>query len=116
MLAPTDSQVEQFLLLKPMLDSLLNEMRELSKKKQDGALNKLKVKMINRVLSDIKNVVSKEATHEYLDLLDDETLPNNSDAVLILGQYEAAMKLFEDAHYRSDGARWRWITKERPIR
>jgi hypothetical protein len=42
--------VERFDMLDPMLQSFLSEIRELSKKKPDGPLNDVKIKMINRIL------------------------------------------------------------------
>ena len=38
---PTKNQAEEFDMLFPILDSVFNEIKELSKKKQDGALNEL---------------------------------------------------------------------------
>lgn len=114
---PTQAQVERFEMLAPMLKSLHDEMRELSKKKPDGILNSLKIMMINRVLAQIKDVVGAESTNEYLDMLDEANMPQNSDAVLILGQYQAAMGLFRDKHYgRVVGGSYdqRWITRENP--
>jgi hypothetical protein len=43
----TKQDVEEYSLLYPLLDSLLTEIKELSKKKQDGVLNEMKVKMAN---------------------------------------------------------------------
>jgi hypothetical protein len=86
--------------------------RELSKKKQDGALNPLKVKMINRLLRQIKEILGSDPSIEFLDLLDEETLPQNSDAVLILGQFDAAMKQFKEKHHGWDGSEHTWFTKD----
>ncbi|MDN4081283.1 hypothetical protein QYF52_25495 [Paenibacillus polymyxa] len=52
-------------MLSPMLDSALVEMREFSKKKQDGVLNPLKVKVLNRLLTDIKEVLATDPSTEY---------------------------------------------------
>lgn len=126
---PTNAQVEKFTMLSPMLDSVLEEMKEFSKKKQDGVLNPLKVKMINRILEQIKAILSNEPTVEFLDLLDDETLPTNSDVVLILSQYRTVMNQFEDKYHiyeekeyedellKGTGATYstrRWVTQENP--
>ena len=81
---PTADQIKTFGMLSPMLDSILAEVKEFSKKKQDGVWNELKVKMVNRVLEQIKEVLSNEPTVDFLDLLDNEILPVNSDAVLII--------------------------------
>lgn len=112
---PSDAEVENSEMLSPILNSILIEMKEFSKKKQDGVLNKLKVDMINRILEQIKDILSDEPTVKFLDLLDDETLPTNSDAVLILTQYATAMKQFKSKYYgRDEFSDFRWFTKENP--
>jgi len=112
---PTDIQTDKYELLHPFLTCILFEVKELSKKKQDEPLNKLKVRMINKILSQIKvDVLRDDPSHEFLDLLDDESLPTNSDAVLIIAQYDGAMKQFHAKHFRWDGTDHRWVTKEHP--
>ena len=112
---PTDIQTDKYELLHPLLTSILFEVKELSKKKQDEPLNKLKVGMINKILSQIKaDVLSDDPSREFLDLLDDETLPTNSDAVLIIAQYDTAMNQFHAKHFGWDGNNHRWFTKEHP--
>jgi ribosome-binding ATPase YchF (GTP1/OBG family) len=113
---PTNAQAEKYELLYPLLKSILFEVKELSKKKQDESLNKLKVGMINKILSQIKNeVLNDDPSREFLDRLDDEMLPTNSDAVLIIAQYEAAMAQFHEKHYGQDSNyKHRWFTKENP--
>lgn len=103
---PTKEQVEKYELLGPMLRKILIEIKELSKKKQDGVLNKVKIRMINRILEEIKAVLVDEPTSQFLDLLDDETLPTNSDTVLTLAQFEAAMELFRHEYYNSMSRTW----------
>ncbi len=39
----------------------------------------------------------------YLDLLDEDDLPQNSDVALILGQAEAAMEAFKNKYYAWNG-------------
>jgi hypothetical protein len=112
---PTNVQIEKYELLYPLLKSILFEVKELSKKKQDEPLNKLKVGMVNKILSQIKtDVLNDDPSREFLDLLDDETLPTNSDAVLIIAQYDAAMTQYQEKHYGWDGSERRWFTKENP--
>lgn len=111
---PSQADTDQFEMLRPMLDKLSNEIRELSKKKQDGVLNQLKVKMINRVLEQVKDLLSKEASVQFLDLLDTDDLPTNSDAGLILSQYDAALSAFYAKYHGWDGANHRWFTQENP--
>lgn len=112
---PTNVQTEKYELLYPLLKSILFEVKGLSKKKQDEPLNKLKVGMVNKILSQIKtDVLNDDPSREFLDLLDDETLPTNDDAVLIIAQYDAAMAQFHAKHHGWDGSDHRWFTKENP--
>lgn len=109
---PTQVQVAEFEMLWPILKSLLAETKELSKKKADNPLNKLKVGMVNKVLVRVKKLLAADPTIKFLELLDDETLPSNSDAVFIIAQYDAAMKQYKDKHYRYDDTEYkdRWFT------
>src|SRR5689334_11746891 len=95
---PTVSQAETIDMVSPILTSLAREMRELSKKKQDGLLSTLKVTQINRVLVDLKGALGQDPSIRYLDLLDEDTLPQNSDAVIVLAQWEAAIGQYKRKH------------------
>jgi hypothetical protein len=98
-----------------MLAALHKELSELSKKKQEGVLNSLKVRHVNRLLAAVKDCLGQDPSIAFLELLDEETLPENSDAVLILGQWLAAMEQFKSRHYYRDSLHTtRWITKEHP--
>ena len=96
---PTEAQAEEFDMLWPILKSLLAETKELSKKKADNSLNELKVGMINKVLERVKKLLAADPTIKFLELLDNETLPSNSDAVFIIAQYDAAMEQYKEKHY-----------------
>jgi hypothetical protein len=111
---PTQADVDKYDMLRPMLDKIANEVRELSKKKQDGVLNDLKVKMVNRVLTQIKDLLKDEASIQFLDALDTDILPTNSDAILIISQYDAALSAFHDKYYGWDSGTRRWFTRESP--
>jgi len=109
----TQDKVNTYESTAPLLESLYKEIQILSKKKPDGTLNQHKVKLINRLLSDIKTMISDEAESKYLDLVNDEDLPQYSDVVIILSQYSAAMDKFMHRYYRSDyiGEDWHWFIR-----
>lgn len=116
---PTEEQVEKYEMLAPMLDSLMNEMREFAKKKQDGLVTQTKVRIINRLLKPLKeDILRDEKSIEYVDLVEEEgLLPQNSDVVVILSQYQAALKQFKAKYcYREGGYEAIWHTKERAER
>ena len=110
--APTEEQVRKFEYLSPMINSALSEMRDFAKKKQDGIVSETKIKILNRLLKDIRKILAAEESVGYLDPLDEEQLPQNSDAVLILGQYRAALDSFKNRHHKTVDYNPTWITKE----
>jgi hypothetical protein len=88
--------------LMPLLTAMFREFQEASKKKPDAALNKRKVEIVNRLLRDVLSIIEGESTRAYLDLLDEDDVPQNSDVALILGQAVAAMIAFKQKYYRRD--------------
>jgi hypothetical protein len=110
--APTDDDARRFDFLSPMLDSALFEMREFAKKKQDGIVSSTKVRLLNRLLVDLKDIVKNESSAAYLDILAEDGYPQNSDAVLILGQYRAALNSFRDRHLKTIDYSKTWVTRE----
>ena len=101
---PTPDKVEKFEMLYPLVLSDLSEIRELSKKKQDEPLNKFKVRTINKKLEQVKNILIDEPVLEFLELLDEETLPSNSDAVLMISQFVKALEQFKSKYYTKDSS------------
>ena len=71
---------------------LYKELKILGNKKPAETLSERKVNIVNRLLEDIREVLKDETEFKYLDLLDNEALPQYSDAILILSQYEGALK------------------------
>ncbi|MER3465438.1 MAG: hypothetical protein C4329_14560 [Chitinophagaceae bacterium] len=101
---PTPDKVEKFEMLYPLVFSDLSEIRELSKKKPDEPLNKFKVRTINKKLEQVKNILIDEPVLEFLELLDEETLPSNSDAVLMISQFVKALEQFKSKYYTKDSS------------
>lgn len=93
----------------PLIDAMHIEFKELSKKKPEAVLSKSKVKIVNRLLESCRIVLDSEASLDYLDLIDEDDVPQNSDVVLMLSQYVAAMKQFQSAYYGYDGHEYRWF-------
>ena len=110
--ATTNEAVEGYKSTVGVFSGLISEMRELSKKKPDLTLNKGKVRILNRVLLDIQNFLKDEPEGKYLDLLDDDQLPQNSDAVLVMVQFETALRAFKARYHKRMHGNDYWITKE----
>ena len=86
----------------PLLEALYEEYSILSKKKPDATLSTQKIKTVNRLLVSVRQVLDSEAVIEYLDLLDEDDVPQVSDVVISLSQYVAAMKSFKRTYYSND--------------
>ncbi len=115
---PTEKNIEDYELLKGMLHSQKTEFDLLSKKKADEQLNPMKIKMANRVLEPLKELFEHEASHKFLDALNEDEMPTNSDVVLIISQYETAINEFKSRYYLRDEHKYprtfRWMTEEYP--
>lgn len=122
---PTEKNIEDYSLLKDMLHAQRQEFDLLSKKKSDGQLNKMKIKMVNRVIEPLNELLRNEPSHKFLDVLNEDEMPTNSDVVLIISQYEKALLNFKNKYFLIDKnyrntfgdpqARARWNIKENPI-
>lgn len=113
---PTEKNLEDYKLLKDMLYSQNREFSLLSSKKADTPLNPMKIKMVNRVLAPLKEIFKNEEAHNFLDTLNEDEIPTNSDVVLIFSQYETAVEEFKSRYYVKDKyLRYsRWMTQECP--
>jgi len=110
----TDAFVEAYTSCKPIFDGVLKEVRELSKKKSEATMSASKVKIVNLILNDLLVFLKEEPAGKYLEALDDESLPQMSDAVLAMVQFESALKAFYSRYYKFVAREQRsyWITSE----
>ncbi len=108
----TEAAVSMYQASTPIFEGLIKEIRELSKKKPDATMSAGKVKIINRVLNDLLQFLNPEPAGKYLEALDDASLPQVSDAVLTMVQFESALVSFESKYRHYVGGRHHWITEE----
>ena len=102
----TMEKAELYEITMPLLQAMYREFKELSKKKPEGAVGKVKIKVVNRLLTKCQEVLEAEASIDYLDVLDEDDVPQNSDVVLTLSQYVAAMQQFRSTYYNYN----KWTT------
>lgn len=115
---PSKADIVKFIMLNNFLESAYSEMKDFSKKSPDSALNDRKVKSLNRILKDIKEILRNEPTASYLDLLDEEMLPTNSDVVLTMSQFRSALENFKKKHcrYHDHDYNYYWHTSDGQIK
>ena len=97
--AITQDAVNRYELLNPLLLGVYKELQDLSKKKPDTPLNNFKIKSVNRILEPIRELLKEEDVYPFLDILDMDDVPTNSDVVLILSQYIESMNIFHSKYY-----------------
>ena len=106
----TEEEVMEFEQCDTQLVAMIEQMSSLSKKSPNDAVNKFKLKLINELLDRIVKILGED----YLPFNDfssfeEEDLPSNSDVLLILSQFTAAMKLFHYENVMWDGNQYAWI-------
>jgi hypothetical protein len=111
----SENLVSKFMMIYPMLVLSRDEMRTFYANNKDSVSNKLKVKMINKLINSAREFLVKEPILEYLEQLDEDMLPQNSDIVLILCQYIEALDQFKRKNQVYAGAGiYKWRTQENP--
>ena len=108
----TDAAVQLFTSSAPIFRGLLKEVRELSKKKPEATMSASKVKLINRVLSDLLVFLKEDPAGKYLFVLDEDSLPQMSDAVLTMVQFETALDSFRTRYNKRVAGEYYWITSD----
>jgi hypothetical protein len=106
----TTAKAAEFEALIPLLTAMHKEFQDLSRKKPDGQVGKTKVAMVNRLLKAVHKLLDGEANRGFLDELNEDDLPQNSDVVLILSQTVAAMTAFHNNYHGWNGATQDWFT------
>jgi hypothetical protein len=92
----------------PLLTKMYEEFKELSKKQPAQPISKQKIKVVNRLLAAVRTVVEGEPSLQFLDLLDEDDIPQQSDVVLMLSQYVGAMDSFRNKYYGWNGTEHAW--------
>lgn len=113
----TEDAVKTYEAAVGVFSALLSEVRELSKKKPDATLSASKVKLINNVLDDLLGILKDEPENKYLTRLEDDDLPQVSDALMMMAQVNVALAAFKGRYHqavRVNYAReYHWITAEK---
>jgi len=101
--------------LRPQLSALLDELKELSKKKADAAISKFKLKLVNEKLAESNGLLgSGNKPFKDFDLLDVDNVPTTSDAVIVLSQYLEALETWRSARvfFNEEDREWYWNNTE----
>ncbi|MGV2967190.1 hypothetical protein [Paenibacillus sp. AGC30] len=102
--------VSTFEKVQAQLQGLFDEIGTLSKKKPDDAINKFKLKIINPILTEANKLLTGDyKPFSDFEQFDEDSLPTNSDTILILSQYLSCLEKIRADNITVYGARWFWM-------
>lgn len=114
----TRQQVDNFEKTQSQLEALHSEISALSRKSQNDALSKFKLKFVNQVLSEANLLLdNKYKPFPNFDIFDEDEIPTNSDVAMVISQYLCCMEklrgdnIYEDFSYIGGKIRkvyWYW--------
>lgn len=98
----TDQEVEIFEKHYVQLESLHAEVSQLSKKSPNDAVNLFKLGLINKIIAS-GNAILPKKYYPFDDFInfDTDSLPTNSDVVMVLAAY-----IYQFERFRSDNVAW----------
>lgn len=109
----TKIEIDTFEKLQAQLEGLHTEISALSKKSQNDALNKFKLKFVNQLLSEANQLLGEKYKpfKDFL-LFEENDMPTNCDVAMMLTQYLNCLeKLRADNIKKGDGYSqlWFWV-------
>jgi hypothetical protein len=104
--------VDRFEKVVGQLQSVYDELTVLSKKNPSDALNKFKIRFVNRLLAESLEVLG-EGYRPFDDFteFDVDDMPQNSDVVFILGQYLQCFEKLRADNSKRMGVSWFWYVR-----
>jgi hypothetical protein len=105
--------IDRFEKLTGQLISVYEEISLLSKKSPGDALNSFKLNFINKLLLQSNDFLSKEnRPFEDFEKFEDDSLPQNSDTVFILGQYIECFEKVRSDNVSLRNGSWFWVLED----
>jgi len=107
------SDIDKFEKIEAQLKALHEEIELLSKKKPDDGINQFKLKLVNSLLVKANEILGTEyKPFSDFDIFDLNSIPTNSDVVMILAQYLNCMEKFRSDNIESNDYNvWTWKIK-----
>lgn len=108
----TKKDVDIFEKLSGQIISIYEEISLLSKKNPNDALNKFKLKFINKLITESNNYLTlKYKPFEEFEIFEEDDIPQNSDIVFILAQYLQCFEKLRADNVVLRKGRWSWRLK-----
>ena len=103
--------VERYDELNSKLISLKGDIALLSAKKSNETVNEFKLKLINKMLAQINDLIKEFKPENDFEAFDLDVLPTNSDVLMMLNLYSNGMRRFKDANSIENSKMDEWNTK-----
>jgi len=104
------SDIDKFEKVEAQLNALHKELGVLSKKKPDDSINPFKLKLVNSVLEKTNELLEKKyKPFSDFELFDLDSIPTNSDVVMILAQYLNCMEKLRSDNIKIYSGYWQWF-------
>ncbi len=108
----TKKEVDTFEKVQAQLEGLHNEISVLSKKSQNDALNNFKLKFVNQILVEANKLLGdKYKPFPDFEVFDNDDMPTNSDAAMMLTQYLSCFEKLRADNVYQDFGKWYWVIK-----
>jgi hypothetical protein len=106
----TKQEVDNFEKLQAQLEGLHNEISALSKKSQNDALNKFKLKFVNKIISDSNELLGKNyKPFSDFETFEENYMPTNSDVAMMLTQYLSCFEKLRADNVKQERMNWFWM-------
>lgn len=106
----TKHEVDNFEKLQAQLEGLHNEISALSKKSQNDALNKFKLKFVNRIISDSNELLGENyKPFSDFETFEENDMPTNSDVAMMLTQYLSCFEKLRADNVKQERFNWFWV-------
>lgn len=108
----SQNEIDEFMKLLIQIEKALQDFSDLSKKKPNDGVNKFKLKLVNTLLMKANSIIDQQnKPFEDFEKFDEDDVPSNSDAVLILTQYVACLRKFGRDQTQYHDYKHFWIIK-----
>lgn len=102
-------EIDTFEKVQAQLEGLHSEISALSKKSQNDALNKFKLKFVNQILAEANTLLGNDyKPFSDFDLFDENDMPTTSDAAMMLTQYLSCLEKLRADNVIEEFGDWYW--------
>ncbi len=109
----TKEEIDRFEKLQTQIEGLHTEISTLSKKSQNDALNKFKLKFVNQLISEANELLGEDyKPFKDFSSFDENDVPTNSDVAMMLTQYLNCLEKLRTDNIKKEDKypqNWYWI-------